>query len=298
MDLLAFVIICSTVNESRLIPTLTWHARNYIELNQFKLQRTKQEIQAFTADLDSALLQQTHINEIIQSAHFVSTGFLIKSEDKEQSELPTQKLLQLQQTAEQGVKANAAVRITQQQNSQLKHEKAQALADSQHYRNLFQDLQKETELYTAVPPLWREHVASSILNWQKIFSTYCHDVNRATIRVFLASHGNYHQTEKIMHDFIKKTSTDNVHKYVADVIHAANLQHKENFQPTTSPPSWKKPKPEDTNYSKPDELGVVPLQLSRVPDIIPDINWNMINWDLLSELDKDEIRHKIEVYSR
>ena len=270
------------------------HARNYLELNQFKLQRTKQDIQQYTEDLDSALLQQTNINEIMQSAHFVTTGILFKSEDKNRSELPTHKLHQLQQTAEQGLKANAAVHITQQQNSQLKHEKAQALADSQHYLHLFQALEKETTLYTAVPELWREHVDSSILNWQKIFSNYCHDINRATIRVFLASQGNYHQTEKIMYDFIKKTGIENVHKYVANVIHAANLQHKDNLQPIASPPSWKKPKPEDTNYSKPDELGVVPLQLSQVPDI----DWNLINWDLLSELDKDEIRHKIEVYSR
>ena len=270
------------------------HARNYLELNQFKLQRTKQDIQQYTEDLDSALLQQTNINEIMQSAHFVTTGILFKSEDKNRSELPTHKLHQLQQTAEQGLKANAAVHITQQQNSQLKQEKAQALADSQHYLHLFQALEKETTLYTAVPELWREHVDSSILNWQKIFSNYCHDINRATIRVFLASQGNYHQTEKIMYDFIKKTGIENVHKYVANVIHAANLQHKDNLQPIASPPSWKKPKPEDTNYSKPDELGVVPLQLSQVPDI----DWNLINWDLLSELDKDEIRHKIEVYSR
>lgn len=264
------------------------HARNYFELNQFKLQRTKQEIQEFTADLDSALLQQTNINEIMQSAHFVSTGFLIKTEDKERSEMPTPKLFQLQQTAEQGIKANASVRITQQQNSQLKHEKAQALADSQHYRNLFQALEKETALYTAVPELWREHINSSILNWQKIFSTYCHDVNRATIRVFLASHGNYKQTEKIMHDFITKTGIDDVHKYVSNVIHAANIQHKENLQPTNSLPSWKTPKPNNTDYTKPDELGVVSLQLSRVPDI----DWELINWDLLSELEKDEIQHK------
>ena len=267
------------------------HARNYLELNQFKLQRTKQEIQEFTADLDSALLQQTNINEIMQSAHFVSSGILFKTEDKERSEMPTQNLLQLQQNAEQGVKANAAVRITQKENSQLKHEKAQAQADSQHYLHLFQALEKETELYTAVPPLWREHVDSSILNWQKTFSDYCHDVNRATIRVFLAYHGNYHQTEKIMHDFIEKTGINNVHKYVSNVIHAACLQHKENSHPTTPPPAWKPPKPSETDYSKPDELGVVPLQLSHVPDI----DWDMINWDLLPELDKDDIRHKIEI---
>ena len=270
------------------------HARNYLELNQFKLQQAKQELQEFTADLDSALLQQDQINEIMQSAHFVTKGIFFTSEDKENSELPTQKLLQLQQTAEQGIKANAFVRITQKQNSQLKHEKAQALADSQHYLHLLQNLEKETELYTAIPELWREHIDSSILNWQKIFSTYCHDVNRATVRVFLATHGNYKQTEKIMHDFIKKTGIDNVHKYVSNVIHDAILQHKENFQPTTPPPSWKPPKPSDTDYTKPDELGVVPLQLSRVPDI----DWDLINWELLSELEKDEIRNKIEAYSR
>ena len=269
------------------------HARNYLELNQFKLQKTKKEIQEFTADLDSALLQQDQINEIMQSARFITTGILFKSEDKERSEMPTQKLLQLQQTAEQGIKANTAVHITQQQNSQLKHEKAQALTDSQHYLHLLQTLEKETELYTAVPKIWREHIDSSILNWQKIFSDYCHDVNRATVRVFLATHGNYKQTEKVMHDFIEKTGTDNVQKHVSNVIHAANLQHKKNFQLTTSPPSWKKPKPDDTDYSKPDELGIVPLQLSRVPDI----DWNLINWELLSELDKDEIRSKIEVHS-
>ena len=267
------------------------HSRHYLELNQFKLQRTKQDIQEFTADLDSALLQQTNISQIMQSAHFVSSGILFKSEDKKRSEMPTQNLHQLQQAAEQGVKANAAVRLTQQQNSQLKHEKAQALADSQHYRNLLQALEKETELYTAVPPLWREHVDSSILNWQKTFSDSCHDVNRATIRVFLATHGNYHQTEKIMHDFIEKTGINNVHKYVSNVIHAACLQHKENCHPINPPPSWKPPKPSETDYSKPDELGVVPLQLSHVPDI----DWDMINWDLLPELDKDDIRHKIEM---
>ena len=264
------------------------HARNYLELNQFKLQRTKQEIQEFTADLDSALLQQTNINEIMQSAHFVTKGIFFTSEDKENSEMPTQKLLQLQQTAEQGVKANAVVRITQQQNSQLKHEKAQALADSQHYLHLFQALEKETALYTAVPPLWREHVDSSILNWQKIFSTYCHDVNRAIIRTFLASHGNYKQTEKIMHDFIEKIGINNVNKYISNVIHSAILQHTKNLQPNMTPPSWKSPKPSDTDYKETDELGVVPLQLSKVPDI----DWDLINWNLLSELDKDEFRHK------
>ena len=38
-----------------------------------------------------------------------------------------------------------------------------------------------------------------------------------------------------------------------------------------------------------EQAGIVPLQLSRVPDI----NWDMINWDLLSSLEKEELREKI-----
>lgn len=130
--------------------------------------------------------------------------------------------------------------VLMEQNQQIQREKdiAQSTCDYlQHQLNL---LEAETKHYTDIPELWREHVDSSIDFWQKTFSAYCHDVNRATIRVFLASHGNYHQTEKIMNDFIKKTGTDNIPKYVSNVIHSANLQHKKNFQTTTSPPSWKK----------------------------------------------------------
>ena len=204
-------------------------------------------------------------------------------------DLPTQHFLTLKHIAEQAIKAYISIQLLQEENQQLKQEKKILKSNYDFIEHRLNQLKKETTLYTAVPTLWREHIDSSILYWQKIFSAYCHDVNRATLRVFIASHGNYRHTEKIMHDFIKKTGIDDVHKYIANIIHAANLQHKNNFQPTTSPPSWKKPKPSETDYSKPDELGVVPLQLSHVPDI----NWDMINWDLLSELDKDEIREKI-----
>ena len=73
-----------------------------------------------------------------------------------------------------------------------------------------------------------------------------------------------------------------------NAIRAAKLQFKKNSQPPRLPQSWKTPKPTDTNYQQPDETGIVPLQLSNVPDV----DWNLINWDLLSVLDKDEIKHK------
>ena len=270
------------------------HARNYLELNQFKAQKAKQELIQYTHDLNSARLTQDNIDKIYSNAHFSSSGFIFKSENKNNTELPTSDFTQLRQISQDGAKAMALNRALLQQNQQLQREKdiTQANCDFlQHQLNL---LETETEKYTAVPPLWREHVDSSIDFWQKTFSAYCHDVNRAIVHVFIATHGNYKQTEKIMNDFIKKTGIDNVHKYVSNVIHDANLQHKKNFQPTTSPPSWKPPKPNDTDYSKPDELDIVPLQLSRVPDI----DWDLINWELLSELEKDEIRNKIEAYNR
>ena len=270
------------------------HSRNYLELNQFKAQQAKQELIQYTNDLNSARLTQANIDKIYSNAHYSSSGFIFKSEDKNNTELPTTDFNELHQISQDGAKAMALNHLLLEQNKQLQREKdiAQANCDFlQHQLNL---LEAETKHYTDVPELWREHVDSSIDFWQKTFSTYCHDVNRATLRVFLAYHGNYQQTENIMHDFIKKTGTNNVQKYVANVIHAANLQNKKNSQPTTSPPSWKKPKPNDTNYSKPDELGIVPLQLSRVPDI----DWDLINWDLLSDLEKDEIRNKIVAYSR
>lgn len=270
------------------------HARNYLELNQFKAQQAKQELIQYTNDLNSARLTQDNIDKIYSNAHFSSSGFIFKSEDKNNTELPTTDFTELHQISQDGAKAMALNHVLLEQNQQLQREKdiAQANCDFlQHQLNL---LQAETKHYTDVPELWREHIDSSIDFWQKTFSTYCHDVNRAIVHVFLATHGNYQQTENIMHDFIKKTGTDNVQKYVSNVIHSAILQHKKNFQPATSPPSWKKPKPDNTDYSKPDELGIVPLQLSRVPDI----DWDLINWDLLSDLEKDEIRNKIKAYSR
>lgn len=268
------------------------HAKKYLPLQQFKAKQAQNKAQQFADDLNTAILNQTNIDEIQQAVHFATNTFFFK--DKDNVELPTQHFLTLKHIAEQAVKAYITSQILQEENQQLRKEKQILQSSFDFIQHRFKQLEKNAELYIAVPELWREHIDSSILNWQKHFSTYCHDVNRATLRVFLASHGNYKQTEQIMHDFIEKIGIYNVQKHISNVIRAANLQHTKNLQPALLPSSWKTPKSSDTDYSKPDELGVVPLQLSRVPDI----DWNLINWELLDELTKDEIRHKIEAYSR
>ena len=87
------------------------HARNYLELNQFKVQQAKQELQQYTEDLNTLLLTQDNIRKINRSVHFVSTGVLFKSEDREHVELNTQDFITLRQMAEEGIKAIAFIRL-------------------------------------------------------------------------------------------------------------------------------------------------------------------------------------------
>ena len=173
----------------------------------------------------------------------------------------------------------------------MKHDEFQARSDLNFFLRQLKDLEKETALYSAIPKAWRKTIDRKIDELQLTFSAYCHDLHRATVRTFLATKGDFNRTECILHNLIISTDIKNTEKYIYDVIRAAIRQHKKNFQPTIPPPSWKPPKPSETDYTKPDETGIVPLQLSKVPDI----NWDMINWDLLSELEREEIQHKIEM---
>jgi len=63
------------------------HARNYLELNQFKAQKAKQELQQYTEDLNTLLLTQDNIRKINRSVHFASTGVLFKSEDRDNAKI-------------------------------------------------------------------------------------------------------------------------------------------------------------------------------------------------------------------
>ena len=264
------------------------HSKKYLPLQQFKAQQAKNKAQLFANDLHLADISHQKIEEADQAAHFSTKGFIFTSEDRDNIELPIKHYLYLKETSEESSKMAVTIHSLQDDNRQLKHDEFQARSDLNFFLRQLKELEKETAIYTAIPKAWRKNIDRQIDKLQLTFSAYCHDLHRATVRTFIATKGDFNQTKRILHNLILSTDITDTDKYISEVIHAAILQHKKNIQPTIPPPSWIPPKSSDTDYSKPDETGLVPLQLSQVPDI----NWDMINWDLLSELEKDEIRHK------
>lgn len=271
------------------------HKRNYLELNKFKAHQAKIQLQNYINEIDTTQLEQANIEEIQHSAHFPSTGVLFKSEDKHNIQLPTENFLTLQAMAQNGIKSKSAILLLAEQNKALSHENSILKSDCDEISHRFSDLDNETTPYTDIPKLWRKHIDDSIDFWKKTFTHYCHDVNRATVKVFIATHFNLDKTEKIMRNHIKKTGAKNIQKHIKNVVLAAHFQLKKNSPPTTGcPPSWKPPKPTDTDYKKSDETNLAPppsfAQLGG-----DGINWDMVNWDLLTELDKEEILRKLEL---
>ena len=256
------------------------HSRNYLELNLFKVQQTKQEI-----------LQYAHDN-----AHYSSSGFIVKSEDKNNTVLPTSYFTQLSQIAQEGAKAIALTHILQERNLQLQREKSKALSDYDYILHQLNKLETETANYTAVPKFWRKHIDSFIAQLQETFTRYCHDINRATIRVFLATHGDFDKTAKLMRDSLKKVGVTDVKTHISNVLKAAKAQLKNNLAPVSSvnTPSWSTPKPSETDYSQPCNPQALDLaDAGKIVDLSFDtIDWDLINWNLLSEFDKTENQRK------
>ena len=269
------------------------HSKKYLPLQQFKAKQAKINAQTFTQDLQTANISLDKINTINKSAHFATSGIIFTSEDKDNVELPTQAFLTLKNMAEQGVKALAQIDILNDDIQKLRRDNAQTNSDLQYFLHQLTKLEKDTAKYSAVPKAWRKHIDQSIDYWQKTFTNYCHDFNRAIVRVFIATHGDLAKIEEILRPFFPYLNVQQPQKYIESVISAAKIQFKKNFRPAIKSPSWKIPAPSDTDYNKSDELDIVSLQLSAIPNI----NWNMINWDLLSELDKDEIRHRQLLHS-
>lgn len=238
--------------------------------------------------MNTADISQQKIEQINKSVHYATSGVIFTSEDKENVQLPTQDFITLKNMAEQGIKAVAKIDVLKDDIQKLRRDDSQTNSDLKYFLHQLKKLEQDTAKYSAVPTSWRHHIDQAIDFWQKTFTAYCHDVNRATVRVFIATHGNFDETLQIMNNIIKSTGVNDVEKHITEVIRSAKLQFKKNSQPQCLPQSWKTPKPTDTDYKKTDETGIVPLQLSKVPDI----DWNLINWDLLSELDKDELRHQ------
>ena len=264
------------------------NAKTYLEVNEFKTKQAKLALQQYSNDLNTAILQQDTIDKIQKSTHFARTGTLFKSQDKENVELPTKDFLLLKQLAENGVKSNSSLHLLQQQNKSLQREKLKALSDYDFLFQKFQHLQDNAKPYTQIPPYWRKNIDSAIDNWQKFFTNYCHDLHRATVRVFIATHGNFDKTAKIMEPLLENISIFNSKHYIKRVIASAIKQMHTHSKPSNFQLSWKPPSSSETDYTQADSSDVVSLQLSNVPDI----NWDIIDWNLLSELDKDEIRHK------
>jgi hypothetical protein len=264
------------------------HDKKYLPLQQFKAKQAKIKTATFTDDLHSAELSLQEINKISKSIHYATSGLIFTSKDKSHVKLSTNDFLQLKEMAEQGVKALASINILKDDIQNLQRDNWQTNSDLKLFLHQLNKLEKDTAKYSAVPPAWRKNIDSSIDNWQKTFTAYCHDFNRAIVRVFIATNGNFDKTEQILRPLFSHLNVKNPQKYIESVISAAKLQFRKNIHPQSSLPSWKPPKPSETDYSKPDGSGIVSLQLSKVSDI----KWDMINWDLLSELDKDELRHK------
>ena len=267
------------------------HSKKYLPIQKFKAQQAKIKAEQFSEDLQTADINQQKIEQINESAHYVKTGIIFTSEDKENVQLPTSDFLSLRNFAEQGIKAVAEIDILKDDIQKLQHDEAQARSDLSFFLHELSKLEKDTEKYSAVPKFWRKHIDDSIDFWKKTFTSYCHDVNRATVKVFIATHGNCQQTENIMRPHILRTGVKNIHKYVKNVIRAAQHQIKNDIHPDTSSSSWEPPKPADTDYRQPDVTDLVPppsfAQLGG-----DDINWDMFNWNLLSELDKDALIFK------
>lgn len=265
------------------------HAKKYLPILQFKAKQAKIKAAIFTDDLHIAEINQKKIEQIIQSAHYVKTGLFFSSEDKENVQLPTQNFIALRKIAEQSVKAVVQIDILKDNIQTLKRDAAQTRSDLSFFLHELYKLEKSTKNYTAVPKFWRKHIDDSINEWQKTFTSYCHDVNRAVVRTFIATNGDFDKTVQTIGKLIRGTGINDVEKHATDVIRSAKRQFKTNFQPPQRLAlSWKIPKPADTDYKHVDETGIVSLQLSDVPNV----NWEMINWNLLFELDKDELIHK------
>ena len=266
------------------------HAKKYLPVQKFKAQQAKLKAKQFTQNLQTADISQQKIEQVNKAVHYATTGIIFTSEDKENIQMPTADFLALRHFAEQGIKAVAQIDILKDDIQKLQHDEAQARSDLSFFLHELSKLEKDTAKYSAVPKFWRKHIDDSIDFWKNQFTDYCHDLNRNTVKVFIATHGNLDKTFQIMHSLIKNTGVKNIEKHIAETIRSAKLQLKNHSQPIARQPSWKPPKPSETDYQKSDETPLVAAQVVKLGG--DDINWNMINWNLLSELDKDELRHR------
>ena len=265
------------------------YAKDYLEVNKFKVKKLKEELAKYTVDLEMVNINQQQFEQVKKSAHYSASGILFKTEDRANVELPTDDFLALRNMAEEGVKAVMELELLRKEIEELKREKLKALSDVSQYRYELEELEQATSKYMEVPQSWRNSVDVKIRLLKNRFQSYCHDLNRAIVRVYIANKGNMDKTEQVVRPLLESVGVGSSYYHVMQVIRAAKKQRRTQERPQeTTTASWKIPKTSSTDYSRADNTTAVQIQLGKVEGI----NWEMINWDLLSELDKDEIRKK------
>ena len=144
------------------------HAKKYLPIQKFKAQQAKIKAAHFTEDLHIAEINQRKIEQANKSAHYVTTGIIFTSEDKENVQLPTDNFIELRKIAEQGLKAVAQIDLLKDELQKIRHDEAQARSDLSFFLHELNKLEKDTANYSAIPKLWRSHIDDSIDFWKKI----------------------------------------------------------------------------------------------------------------------------------
>ena len=270
------------------------HAKKYLPLQQFKANQAKATAKLFSDSLNSAILSQQKISEISASAHFASSGLFFTSEDRDNVQMPTQKFRDLVQMAEESTKAVVLIRSLNDDLKKVQAENARLNSDFQFLLHKFNQLEESTSSYSDIPTAWRKVADSQIDALKQTFTQYCHEVNRLTLKVFIANNGNFDETEKLMRLALKYIGVKDTRKYISNVIRSATIQLKRNEPPALSKPSWHPPKPSQTDYSQPCNPQALDISdVGKIVDLRFDtIDWDLINWNLLSVFDKAEIQRK------
>lgn len=268
------------------------HAKRYLPLQQFKANQARCAVKKFADDVNTAIFNQQKLSDAEDSAHFATSGLIFTSEDKTIIQIPTTSFLYLKQLAEDGIKLATTFNALNDEIQKLRHNNSIAQSELQYTLRELEKLRKSTELYATIPHIWRKHIDDNITQLQKNFTDYCHEVNRATVRIFIATHGDLDKTADIMRVPLKNTGISDVKRHISNVIRAAKQQHRNNLQPPQQIPSWHPPKPSETDYSLPCHPQALCTDANLVDLSFDTIDWDLINWNLLSVFDKAAINRQ------
>ena len=271
-----------------------YHAKKYLPIQQFKANQAKTSAKLFADSINSAILTQQKISEVRDSAHFATSGLFFTSEDRDNVQFPTENFRDLVQLAEEGTKAAVLLQFLRDDLHKLQAENSRLNSDFQFLLHKLNKLEESTVAYSEIPPAWRKITDSQINALKQTFTQYCHEVNRLTVKAFISTNGNFDETEKRMRSALISIGVENTGKYISNVIRSAKIQLKRNEPPALFNPSWNPPKPSETNYrqpSNPQDLDFA--NAGKLVDLRFDsIDWDLINWNLLSVFDKAEIQRQ------